>query len=204
MNTFLSSLDWRFATKAFDTNKKVGAEDIQKIKDAIRMAPTSFGLQPFRVIVIEDQELRDKLKLSSFNQGQVSDSSHLFVFISNTDVQGRIGEYCDLAETKSKGLLNRVAMETGMRASFAMRNDDAKLRWATNQTYIALGFGLAACAELHIDSAPMEGFMSDSYKDILCLKENEYAVVLMAVGYRAEDPAYEKTRFSEEVMFESK
>lgn len=204
MNTFLNSLDWRFATKAFDTNKKVSAEDIQKIKDAIRMAPTSFGLQPFRVIVIEDQELKNKLKPSSFNQSQIDTNSHLFVFVSNSDVQKRIGEYCDLAETKSKGLLNRVAMETGMRAAFAMRNDEAKMRWATNQTYIALGFGLAACAELRIDSAPMEGFMSDSYKDILGLKENEYAAVIMAVGYRAEDPSHEKTRFADEVIFESK
>ncbi len=204
MNTFLNSLDWRFAAKSFDPNKKVPTEDIQKIKDAIRMAPTSYGLQPFKVMVVENQELKEKLKSSSFNQSQVDSCSHLFIFIASSDVQGRITEYCDLAEMKSKGLLNRVGMEAVMRGAFAMRSDEGKLRWATNQTYIALGFAMAACAEIRVDSCPMEGFSSDSFKDILGLKENEYAAVMLPVGYRAAEPTYAKTRFDEADMFESK
>ena len=202
-NTFIKNLGWRYAVKKFDIEKKVNANDLQLIKDAIRMTPTSYGLQPYRVMIVENnQALKDKLKSSSYNQSQVSTCSHLFIFVANSDVQKRIGEYCDLSEHKSKGLFQRAGIEAIMRGSFAMRSEEAKLRWATNQAYIALGFAMAACAELKVDSCAMEGFNSDDYKGILELKENEYAAVLLPVGYRVEEPSYAKTRFDEADMFE--
>lgn len=202
MNTFLNSLDWRYAVKKFSIDKKISETDLQKIKDAIIMAPSSYGLQPFRVIVVESDEVKAKLKSASFNQSQIDTNSHLFVFVANSDVQKRIGEYCDLSDFKSHGMFKRAGIEAVMRGAFAMRSEADKLRWSTNQTYVALGFALAACAELQIDSCPMEGFSSDGYKDILCLKENEYAAVLLATGYRAEEPSYAKTRFAEADMIE--
>ncbi len=203
MNTFLDSLNWRFATKKFDTNKKVSAEDLQKIKDSIRLAPTSYGLQPFRVMIVENQDLKNKLKEASFNQSQVSDCSHLFVFVARTDIQKRIGEYCDLIKDGT-GLFDRLKFEAGARAFFGLTGitEEKKLRIASNQAYIALGFAMAACAELRIDSAPMEGFSSDNYKDILGLAKDEYAAVILGVGYRAADPAFPKTRFGEDDLFQ--
>lgn len=206
MNTFLNSLDWRFAVKEFDTNKKVSSEDIQKIKDAIRFAPSSFGIQPFRVIIIEDQKLKDDLKEASFGNKQVNTCSHLFVFVAKTDLQKRIGEYAELIKSKSDaGLFDRMKFEMGARAFFGLvgMSDEKKLRVASNQAYIALGFALAACAELRIDSAPMEGFSADQYKEMLCLADDEYAAVIMGVGYRVSEPAFTKTRFSEEEIFEN-
>ena len=200
--TFLNNLEWRYAVKKFDTDKRVDANDLQKIKDAIRMTPTSYGLQPFRIIIVQDQELKNKLKLSSYNQAQVDTCSDLIIFVANTDVQKRIGEYCDLSDFKSKGMFKRAGIEAIMRGSFAMRSDEAKLRWATNQTYIALGFAMAACAELHVDSCPMEGFSSDDYKKELGLSDSEYVAVLLPIGYRVEEPSYAKTRFDEKDMFE--
>lgn len=207
MNSFLNSLNWRFATKKFDTTKKVSGEDIQKIKDAILLSPSSFGIQPFRVVVIENQNLKQELKDASLGNSQVADCSHLFVFVARTDLQKRIGEYADLIKAKSDaGLFDRMKFEAGARTFFGLvgMNEEKKLRIASNQTYIALGFALAACAELHIDSCPMEGFSADSYHNILNLKQDEYAAVLLAVGYRAADPAFAKTRFSEEDIFENK
>ena len=205
MNTFLNSLNWRFATKKFDTNKKVCTEDIQKIKDSIRLSPSSFGIQPFRVVVIEDQKLKQELKDASLGNSQVADCSHLFVFVAKTDLQKRIGEYADLIKAKSgAGLFDRMKFEAGARTFFGLvgMNEEKKLRIASNQAYIALGFALAACAELHIDSCPMAGFSADSYHRILGLKDDEYAAVILAVGYRSADPAFTKTRFGEEEIFE--
>lgn len=200
--SFLEKLNWRFATKAFDSQKIVKDEDIQKIKDSIRLAPSSYGLQPFRVVVVTDQDLKNKLKLASFNQSQVSDCSHLFVFVSKTDLQTRIGEYCDLIKDSS-GLFDRIKFEAGARTFFGLKglDEEKKLRIASNQSYIALGFAMAACAELEIDSCPMEGFMPSEYKDILKLEHDEVTSVVLAVGYRKEDPKFKKTRFSEEQLF---
>lgn len=207
MNSFLESLDWRFATKKFDRDKKVCAEDIQKIKDAIRFAPTSFGIQPFRVVIVEDQDLKNSLRDASLGNDQVADCSHLFVFVARTDLQKRIGEYADLIKTKSEaGLFDRMKFEAGARAFFGLTGmtEDKKLRVSSNQTYIALGFALAACAELRIDSCPMEGFVAESYHNLLGLEKDEYAAVVLAVGYRAAEPKFGKIRFDESDIFENK
>lgn len=203
--SFLNNLDWRFATKVFDKNKKVTRENINKIKDAIRLAPSSYGLQPYRILIVEDEKLKEKLTSISFNQAQIDTCSHLFVFVAKTDVQTRIGEYASLLSEKSN-IFDRVKFEAGARTFFGVKymTEEKKLRMASNQTYIALGFALAACAELKIDSCPMEGFMSDKYKEFFDLKDDEYVAVIMAVGYRAEEPKFEKIRFSEKELFELK
>lgn len=201
--TFINNLNWRYAVKNFDTNKKVNSEDLQKIKDAIRLAPSSFGLQPFRVIVVTDNDMKCKLKAAAFNQSQVDSCSHLFVFVSSSDMQKRIGEFCDMNVQKSKGLFDRIKNEATMRGFAMLLNDDGKKRWASEQAYVALGFALAACAELQIDSCPMGGYKAAECAKILELGENEEVCVLLPVGYRVEGPSYEKSRFEEEMMFKN-
>ena len=127
-NTFLSGLDWRYAVKSFDPSKKVSDQDIQKIKDAIRLAPTSYGLQPFRVVIVQDRDIKNKLKSSSFNQPQVDSSSHIFIFVAKLNVQKRIGEYCDLAGFKSQGMFKRAGVEAVMRGALLIKNAEEKLR----------------------------------------------------------------------------
>ncbi len=207
MSNLLENLNWRYAVKKFDTTKKVSDEDLQKIKQAVRLSPSSFGLQPYKILIIEDQDLKLKLKAESFNQNQIDTCSHLLVFVANTNLQKRIGEYCDLATFKDKkGLFDRLKFEAGARAFFGMASIDEnrKFRIVTNQTYIALSFAMTACAELKIDSCPMEGFSSEGYSKILNLSSDEKACVLLPIGYRTEECAFEKTRFSEEVLFEKK
>ena len=203
-NTFLGNLSWRYAVKAFDSSKKVSDENLQKIKDAIRMTPSSFGLQPYHCVVVTDEALKAEIKAASYGQPQVDSASHLLVFISNNDMQTRISEFCDLVERKSQGLFDRVKQEATMRG-FAMLLDDAgKRKWATEQTHIAAGFALAACTELAIDSCPMGGFSAAKVKEILKLSENQNVEMLLPIGYRLEDSKYEKVRFGEEDLFENR
>lgn len=203
-NTFLGNLNWRYAVKGFDTSKKVSDEDLQKIKDAIRMAPSSFGLQPYHCIVVTDESIKAEIKAASYGQGQVDSAPHLLVFISNSDMQSRIGEFCDLVERKSQGLFDRVKQEATMRGFSMMLDDAGKRKWATEQTHVAAGFALAACTELAIDSCPMGGFSAHKVKEILKLSKSQNVEMLLPIGYRLEDPEYGKVRFGEEDIFENR
>lgn len=199
--TFLNNLNWRYAVKKFDKTKKVSELDLQKIKDAIRMAPTSFGLQPFKVYILENPEIREKVKAESFGQAQVTDASHLFVFVARSDFKTRIMEYCDLIEKKSESVFDRVKEEATMLGFTTMKTDEGRKRYASEQAYVALGFGLAACTELQIDSCPMGGFHPGKVAEVLGLSDNEEVVAYMAVGYRLEDCKYPKARFDDGDIF---
>jgi nitroreductase len=203
-NPLIKSLNWRFAVKKFDENKKVNEVDVQQIKDAIRLAPSSFGLQPFKVLIIQDKELLAKLKGASMNQTQFDGCSHLFVFIANADMHGRITEYCDLAEHKSQGMFNRLKSEATMRGFAVLLGATGRIKWASEQTYLAAGLAIAQCSLMNIDSCPMGGFNEAEYKEILNLKEDENAVLILPIGYRSEGPAYQRTRFDESVLFENR
>lgn len=200
-NTFLSRLEWRFATKKFDPEKKVMPEILNKILHAVRMAPTSYGLQPFHVVAVSDPKLRSRLKRAAFLQGQIVDSSHLLVFCARTDIADRIDRYVDLASGGS--LIKKVSLQPlklVMSQSVGKKRGDEALEWSARQAYIALGFALAACAELGVDSCPLEGFSSKDFDRILGLPEHMRSVVLLAVGYRVTDPERPKVRFLEQDM----
>jgi len=200
--TFLGNLDWRFATKKFDSEKLLEPEKLDNILESIRKAPTSFGLQPFRVWVIEDKEIKKKMRRFSFMQSQVADASHILVFATRTDVFDRIDQYIDLAvraSGKSKIALQPIKM--AMKGAMASKNAQEKRFWATNQVYIALGFALGAASELEVDSCPLEGFSSKKMDQLLDLPEYHTSVVMLALGYRAKGPKHPKTRFPREDLF---
>jgi nitroreductase len=203
MTTFLSGLQWRNATKAFDPQKKVSEDDLQKILEAIRYAPTSYGLQPFHVFVISDMSVRQKIAPVAWNQSQITEASHLLVFCSRSDVApDRIEDYIEEAtggdEKKKEALKGYADM---MRGSFQGKSSEQQKIWADRQTYIALGFGLAAAAELRIDSCPMEGFSPPEVDKVLALPEHLHSVAFMTIGYRRSDPDHPKVRFPEEELF---
>src|SRR3989338_6035683 len=200
--SFLSQLEWRFATKKFDPSKRVSSENLEKILTAIRMDPSSYGLQPYHVLVITNPELRIKLREKSFGQPQVTDASHLLVFCTRTDGMERIDRYVELASggdsDKAESLQGYAEI---MRNDVGKKSPEQFKSWADRQTYIALGFALAACAELEIDSTPMEGFEPKAFDDLLKLPDYLKTVVLLPIGYRAEDPTRNKIRFSKEALF---
>ena len=205
-STFLNRLEWRHATKGFDSNKPVSEEHLHSILRAIRMAPTSFGLQPFLVEVIQDQKLKDKLFPHAWNQKQVVTCSALLVFVARTNLEGRITDYIQTASGGNADIKAKMAdYEKMMRSTFNGRSEEDLKAWAQKQAYIALGFGLAACAELEIDSCPMEGLVGAEFDKILGLENGYYSSVTLAVGYR--DPAVAalpKVRFSEKDLFRFK
>lgn len=197
--TFLDHLQWRHATKEFDPTRKVSSSDLQKILDAIRLTPTSFGLQPYHVIVIEDQKLKEKIRPHAWDQPQITTCSHLLVFCARTDSLSRIDQYVEVAsegDEKKKWLLE------GYKKMMLGSSEKMDISWAQRQTYIAQGFALAACAELEIDSCPIEGFDPIQIDKILNIPDHMKSVVMIPIGYRIEDPKREKVRFPEEDLFE--
>jgi nitroreductase len=204
--SFLTNLNWRYATKKFDTSRKVSDADLDTIIEAIRLTPTSFGLQPYHFYVIENQAIKDAIKPVASNQDQIDTCSHLIIFAARSDLMTCKDEYFDLMtggdseiRAKMKGFED---MLTG--AIVAKTEAGTALDWAARQAYIAHGFALAAAAELEIDSCAMEGADFDAVGRILGLPDTQRALVLLPIGYRAEGEgprSPEKVRFSKESLF---
>lgn len=197
--TFLSNLEWRYASKKFDTTKKVSDEDITKILEAIRLTPTSFGLQPYHFYVVTKQETKDAIQAVAWNQPQVGTCSHLIVMCSRKDLMTLKDEYFDGLSGGSAEVRGNMKGYEDMITGFIPY---ASPEWAKKQTYIAQGFALAACAELQIDSCPMEGFDPVAVGKILEIPENLEVAVMLPVGYRAIDEhPRPKFRFTKEKLF---
>ncbi len=205
----INSLNWRYATKKFDPTKKVSAEDLALIKEAVRLSASSYGLQLYKVLVIEDVEIREKLKPASWGQTQITDASHLFVFCNYTDVKDEnIDDYLDL-KADTQGLDREGLVDYGnmMKGAVSGMSEAIKSQWTAKQTYIALGNLLAVCSLMRIDACPMEGFEAPKYNEILGLTEKGLnASVIATVGYRSEEDKTQflkKVRKPEESLFES-
>jgi nitroreductase len=174
------------------------------ILEAIRMTPTSFGLQPYHFYVVSNQETKDKIQAAGWNQPQIGTCSHLIVFVACTDLLRLKDEYFDLMSGGNPEIRANLKGYEDMVTGFASSKDEAAaLIWAAKQTYIAHGFALAAAAELEIDSCAMEGFDPAAVGEILGLPANQKALVLLPIGYRAEGeaPRGPKVRFSKEALF---
>ena len=205
----INSLNWRYATKKFDPSKKVSEEDLALIKEAVRLSASSYGLQLYKVLIIEDAEIRERLKPASWGQSQITDASHLFVFCNYAEVtDDHIDEYINLkANTQGLDVESLVDYGNMMKGSMSGLSDAQKSQWTAKQTYIALGNLLAVCSLMRIDACPMEGFEPAKYNDILGLTEKGLnASVIAAVGYRSEEDKTQflkKVRKAEGSLFES-
>ena len=187
---FIKQLEWRYATKKFDANKKVSEDDLEVLKKAIQLSVSSYGLQLYKVLVIENKEIRKKLKLASWNQSQVTDASHLFVFCNYTDAKPEsIDEFINLtADIRNLSLEKLQGYGDFIKTKLEEKSAAERYYWLKSQTYIALANLLSACAALKIDACPMEGFDAEEYNSILGLRENELnASVIVAVGYRSDE-----------------
>ncbi len=185
----LERLEWRYATKKMDPAKKVPQEKIERILEAVRLTPTSSGLHPFDVIVITNAALREKIKAISFNQGQVTDCSHLLVFAAWHDyTPERINMMFDLA-VEARG--NNEGWETyrqSLLSRYPARGPEVNFQHTAKQAYIGLGIALAAAAIEGVDSTPMEGFDPDALDELLGLRERGLrSVLLLPLGYREAD-----------------
>ena len=190
MNKIIEDLNWRYATKKYDNTKKISAEDFNTIKESLRLSPSSYGLQPLKYIVIENKELREELKIHSFNQSQITDASHIIVFCSFIDIDdNHIDKYIEnIATTRSQKVEKVVGFGDYMKKEIFPMDKGLLANWNSKQAYIALGQVLHTCASLRIDATPMEGFKAEKYNEVLGFEEqNLKSILVCAFGYRSSD-----------------
>ncbi|WP_037253205.1 NAD(P)H-dependent oxidoreductase [Roseobacter sp. SK209-2-6] len=187
---FLEKLNWRYATKKMDPNKQVPEEKVAKIVEAVQMAPSSSGLQPFELFVIRNKDTRAAIRPVSWDQAQITDGSHLLVFAAwDNYSEERIDAVVDQMAEERGGMNDLLkGYYDNLKAMYLPRSAEENYAHAARQAYIALGFALAAAAELEVDSTPMEGFDPTQVDEILGLKEKGLrSVLLLPLGYRAEE-----------------
>ena len=192
----LDALRWRYATKIFDPQRPVSEADVQVILEAIRLAPTSQGLQPFQIIVVTDPILKAAMYKAAFKQRQIETAPHILVFIADKIIRKNAAKIiADLQNNKvaeQKIALFRRHVVVGdiiRRFTFSRRS------FAALQTYIALGIAVMAAAQLRVDACPMAGFSAGKLAKALGLRSHQRPVALLALGYRApDDKAHPKYR----------
>jgi nitroreductase len=191
----LAAFRWRYATKRFDATRKISSQDWETLEQTMLLAPSSFGLQPWRFVVVQNPAIREKIKAVAWGQTQVTDASHLVVFavrktMDALDVQKLIDRTSAVRNMPADALETAKQMMLGTVSKLSREEMD---EWCARQVYIALGFFLASAATLGIDACPMEGFDPKQVTEILGLQKHGYsALVLATAGYRSPDDKYGK------------
>ena len=186
----IENLQWRYAVKKFDENKSLTETQINTLKEAFNLTATSYGLQPVKMVVINNKDIQKELVTHSWNQAQVAQASHLLVLcIPKNYTQKEVDNYFELVKeirnTPDEILNPFKEMLTG---SIASKTQEELSNWNKNQAYIALGNLMTVAANERIDSCPMEGFVPEKYDEILGLdKHNLTSVLVLPVGFRADD-----------------
>ncbi|GGD31228.1 NAD(P)H-dependent oxidoreductase [Flavobacterium orientale] len=207
MNNFIESQKWRYATKKFDATKKISQQDFETLKEAIQLSTSSYGLQPYRIFIIENPELRAQLQPLAWGQSQIVDASEVLVFANITNFgEAEIDNYiANLANTRGIPVESVKGYADFMKMKINALAEDDRNNWTSKQTYLALGNLLNAAAELKIDVTPMEGFEPEKVNDLLGFNEMGLNASLIAtIGYRHEEDAtqhYNKVRKPKEELF---
>lgn len=185
-STLLDQLNWRYATKKMDAAKVVPQDKLDVIIEAIRMAPTSSGTQPFELIVVTNPDTLAEVQKAAGDQAQITDGSHLLVFAAwDNYTDGRIDEVTDLNVAARGDLPMLNAYYDNLKSNYVPRDAEVNYAHAARQAYIALGVALVAAAEQQVDSTPMEGFDPSKVDEILGLSTRGLrSVVLLPLGYR--------------------
>jgi nitroreductase len=193
----IEKLEKRYATKKFDATKKLSKEQIFNILTAMNLSASSYGLQPYRFILVENPEVREKLKAASWGQSQITDASHLIVIARLTNVnEAHVDEFVENISSIRGVERGHLAQYEGvMKNTVNTLSKEAAAVWTSKQAYIALGNLLAYCASEDIDACPMEGFDANQYDEILGLNEkNLTALVVAPIGYRSVEDEYQHAK----------
>ncbi len=189
------SLAWRYATKKFDSSKKIDADKLNNLLQTVKLAPSSYGLQHYEIVVVEDAAVRERLKEAAYGQSQLTDASQVIVFAAETKIDEEyVKNY--ISETAATRQIDREKLadfEKTILGSISRQSEEQKLNWSHKQAYLALGVLIGAASELGIDNCPMEGYDGGKFDEILGLKEKGLTTsVIVTIGYRAEDDQYGK------------
>ena len=193
----IQSLQWRYAVKKFDEHRLLTEEQINILKEAFNLTATSYGLQPIKLLVIQNKELQQQLVAHSWDQQQVAQASHVLVFcidtqLSELDVEAYFSRVQEIRNTPDD-VIN--PFKEYLKEVIASKQQDDLLSWAKNQAYLAMGNILTVCANEKIDSCPMEGFVPEKYDEVLNLSsKNLSSVLVLPVGYRSEEDFMRKQK----------
>lgn len=187
----LKSLNWRYATQVYDQKKKLSESDLKFILEAARLSPSSFGIEPWKFIVIKNKAIREKMKQAGYGQPKFTEASHLVVIARRTDAENLSQELIDrtskIRKQKTQDLSGLKTMVDGAVAGWL--SSGAIDKWLSCQTYIALGTILTVSSLIGVDAGPMEGFDSEEINKILGLDKKHLSVcTIVALGYRGNDP----------------
>ncbi|MFL9842925.1 NAD(P)H-dependent oxidoreductase [Flavobacterium rhizosphaerae] len=208
MKNYIESLQWRYATKKYN-DKKVTAEELELLKDAVQLSVSSLGLQPYRIVVIESQDVKEKLAeaASGNNKNIFKDASHLFIFANEVNVGAeQVDDFINnIIETRGVPREEVAGFGDYIKGYLDGQSDEQKNIWTAKQTYLALSTLINSAAVLKIDATPMEGFDAVKINEILELdKKGLNAVVVAAIGYRHDEDAMqhlEKVRKPKQELF---
>lgn len=202
-------LEWRYATKVFNPNKIISSENWTLLEDALVLSPSSYGLQPWKFLVIENKDIRSKLKAVSWGQGQVTDASHFVVFTTLKEISADFiaGYVKSISEVRGQPSESLTGFQNMMVKNIVEGMDKTSVRtWNQRQAYIAMGFLLESAALLDIDTVAMEGLDPKAYDDLLGLTNSDYGTVAaVALGYRDDSDKYSqatKVRFPKEMIIQ--
>lgn len=208
--TILEALNWRYAVKKFDSQKKIPGEQWGILMESMRLAPSSYGLQPWKFVLVENTELRLALRKVSRDQSQVTDCSHFVVFqalekLTSKEVDDHLSRVAEVREVPVESL---EAYRQGMIETLIEGPRGKTIEfWAQRQAYLPMGFAMHAAALLHIDTCPMEGLQAAEYDRILSPAPNYKTIAALAFGYRDVSDKYshlKKVRFPLGQIFETK
>lgn len=193
--SLIEKLNWRYATKKFDTTKKLSAQQLNNLLDAIQLAPSSAGLQPYKVLVVENPAIRAQLREAASGQPQLTDASQVIIFAAETNLdEAYVTNYINrIAAIRGIDRSHLEVFEGNIKNSVNRMTEDQKIVWNHKQAYIGLGVLLSAAADMGIDACPMEGFQAGKFDEILGLKELGLTTSVIApIGFRADDDIFSK------------
>lgn len=209
MEQIIADLNWRYATKQFDANKKLTNEQLETIKESLRLTPSSYGIQPLKFIFVSSPALREQIKEIAFNQGQVVDASHLLVICSYTSIdESYIDEHVNLVTQTRNSPPERAAGFSEFLKKNILKMAEGEVEpWNVNQAYIALGQLLHTCASIRVDTTPIEGFNAKKLDELLGLSGQKVkSVLLCPMGFRSTEDNYQhlaKVRKTKETLFQT-
>jgi len=204
----VDGLKWRYATKRFDVNKKLSKDQIEYLKQAVNYIPSSYGLQPYKVLVVEDGEIRKRLSEAAYGQPAITEASQLFIFVNYTEYgTEKVDEFLKLgAETNNYPVEKTENYKNMINGVISSLSKVQLSNWTAKQAYIGLGALICAASEQQIDICPMEGFDKEKFDEILGLKErNLTSACIGAVGFRSPEDTNQflkKVRKPMEELFE--
>lgn len=190
MSDTIEKLQWRYACKRFDPNKKLSEDKLAILKESFNLTATSYGLQPLKMVVVEDQDLKNRLLPYTYNQKQVQDASHVLVICIEDQLTSQfIKEHFKRVETiRNTPRKILEPYEKYLLESFSEKSEEEINQWMIKQAYLALGNLLTVCAFEQIDSCPLEGFQPEKYDELLELgKVGLRSVLVLPIGYRHPD-----------------